>query len=81
VEAGGVAGGEVSRGFRDWRGELVAAAREGEDVVGAVAERFAEGEDVLGKVALFDEGVGPDGLEEVGFGDGLAGVGDEAGLP
>jgi len=63
----------------DGGGELVAAAGDGEDVVGAVAEGFADGEDVLGEIALFDEGVGPDGFEEVGFGDELAGVGDEAG--
>lgn len=61
----------------DVGGELVAAARDGDDAGGAVGEGLAQAEDVLGEVALLDEGTGPDRGDEVLLEDDAAGVGDE----
>ena len=38
-------------------------------VVSRIAQRLAEGKDVVGQIRLFDEGVGPDLVEELLLGD------------
>jgi hypothetical protein len=60
-------------------GELIAAARNGDDVAGAVPKSFTEQRNVLGKVVFFDERFRPDGLEELVFCDHAAGIADQAG--
>jgi hypothetical protein len=60
--------------------EAVSALGDGLDVEGAVAvvaEESAEAEDVLGERGFFDERVGPDGFEELFFGDEASVTADE----
>lgn len=61
-------------------GESVAAAGQGFDVVAAVgqlAEGASEQKDRLGEVALLDEAVAPDVIEEIFLGDRIAAGCDE----
>jgi len=56
------------------RGELIAAAGNGYDRTGLIAQRLAQRGDVLVQVVLFDEGIGPDGLKQLLLGNHAAGV-------
>lgn len=64
----------------DQRDESVPTLGHGLDVLFAVSglpERAAKGEHVIGEVALLDERVGPDILEEFVLGDQAAGPGSQ----